>query len=392
VGAAGPAPSHRDQVRLRRVSLVGKLARQIGINATGGSTSVIDAWEVVRTAAATARASLLGAAALQWKLPVDELSVRDGVVHHGSGRSATYGQLARFAAATPPGSVQVKTRESWRVIGQAAPRLDVPPCRSTGSKSLACAGHGCHRALPGERSQGRQGPRLPRDRKPERAENGAARTVEAWYRAPYLAHMTLEPMNCTAQVAHGEVVIWAPNASPVDGPGRGGPGGRRACGPGHGAGAIAGWRLWPAAGGRRCRASGPWRWMQVARRSSSCGRVRKAARMISIDHARGASARVIDDAGQPASFRITSAGDAITPRWIERAIPALASRLELTDKRTAEGLFDLPYAFPSRRMGARGHPQRPSCGVLAFGGAFAQRIPFPRASWTELAHSVSADR
>ena len=62
-----------------------------------------DAWEVVRTAAATARASLLGAASLQWKLPVEELSVEEGVVSHPSGRSASYGELARFAAATPPG-------------------------------------------------------------------------------------------------------------------------------------------------------------------------------------------------------------------------------------------------------------------------------------------------
>lgn len=58
----------------------------------------------------------------------------------------------------------------------------------------------------------------------------------------------------------------------------------------------------------------------------------------------------IDDAGQPASLRTTPAGDAITPRWIESAIPALASRLELPDKTRAEGLFDLPYALPSRRM------------------------------------------
>ena len=50
--------------------LVGKLARELGMNATGGSSSVADAWDVVRVAAATARASLLGAASLQWKLPV----------------------------------------------------------------------------------------------------------------------------------------------------------------------------------------------------------------------------------------------------------------------------------------------------------------------------------
>ena len=38
-----------------------------------------------------------------------------------------------------------------------------------------------------------------------RAEAGAARRVEAVYRAPYLAHATMEPINCTARVADGQV-------------------------------------------------------------------------------------------------------------------------------------------------------------------------------------------
>lgn len=106
--------------------IVGKVARELGINATGGSSSVADAWEVVRIAAATARASLLGAASLQWKLPLEELSAANGVVSHPSGRSLTYGELARTAAATPPGQVRLKERSQWRVIGTPAPRLDVP--------------------------------------------------------------------------------------------------------------------------------------------------------------------------------------------------------------------------------------------------------------------------
>jgi isoquinoline 1-oxidoreductase beta subunit len=106
--------------------VVGKVARELGLNVTGGSSSVADAWDVVRLAAATARASLLGAASLHWKLPLEELHVRDGVVTHPSGRSASYGDLARLASATPPGAVQLKERASWRVIGQPMPRLDVP--------------------------------------------------------------------------------------------------------------------------------------------------------------------------------------------------------------------------------------------------------------------------
>lgn len=99
--------------------LVTKVVRELGINATGGSSSVADAWGVVRIAAATARASPLGAASLQWRLPVEDLRVTDGVVSHASGRPATYGELARPSAATPPGKVELKGRNTWRVVGKA---------------------------------------------------------------------------------------------------------------------------------------------------------------------------------------------------------------------------------------------------------------------------------
>ena len=44
--------------------------------------------------------------------------------------------------------------------------------------------------------------------------NGAARTVEAVYQAPYLAHACMEPMNCTAHVRGKRCEIWAPTQNP----------------------------------------------------------------------------------------------------------------------------------------------------------------------------------
>ena len=45
------------------------------------------------------------------------------------------------------------------------------------------------------------------------------RPIEATYRAPYLAHTTMEPMNCTAQVTRqgdkNGVDVWMPNQSPT---------------------------------------------------------------------------------------------------------------------------------------------------------------------------------
>lgn len=43
---------------------------------------------------------------------------------------------------------------------------------------------------------------------------GAARTIEAEYRAPWLAHTTMEPMNCTVHLAEGRATVWAPTQVP----------------------------------------------------------------------------------------------------------------------------------------------------------------------------------
>jgi isoquinoline 1-oxidoreductase subunit beta len=41
-----------------------------------------------------------------------------------------------------------------------------------------------------------------------------AKTIEAVYEAPYLAHACMEPMNCTAWVRAGEAEVWAPTQAP----------------------------------------------------------------------------------------------------------------------------------------------------------------------------------
>ena len=46
------------------------------------------------------------------------------------------------------------------------------------------------------------------------ASAGADRRIDAIYEAPYLAHATMEPMNCTADVRADRCEIWAPTQNP----------------------------------------------------------------------------------------------------------------------------------------------------------------------------------
>jgi isoquinoline 1-oxidoreductase subunit beta len=48
----------------------------------------------------------------------------------------------------------------------------------------------------------------------DEALKGAARKLEAEYSAPYLAHATLEPMNCTVEFKDGRATVWAPTQVP----------------------------------------------------------------------------------------------------------------------------------------------------------------------------------
>jgi isoquinoline 1-oxidoreductase beta subunit len=43
---------------------------------------------------------------------------------------------------------------------------------------------------------------------------GAVQVIRAEYRAPFLAHATMEPVNCTAQVSGGKVRLWASTQVP----------------------------------------------------------------------------------------------------------------------------------------------------------------------------------
>jgi isoquinoline 1-oxidoreductase subunit beta len=409
--------------------IVGKVARELGVVVTGGSSSVADAWGPVRLAAATARAQLVGAAAAQWGVPAAQISITQGVLA-AAGKTAKLGELAKAAAGIVPGEVKVKDAKDFKLLGTAAARSDVPakvngtaqfgidvrqpnmlfaavrlcpmlggsagafdaakalslpgvervvqlPALGGGTAGLAVIG-----ATSWHAKQGAQAIEVQWQQRPlgalesavieknmqaaavkgggftfhtrgdtDAAEQSATRKLEAMYSAPYLAHATMEPMNCTAQVKDGKVTVWAPTQVPKM---------ARDI-----AAQVAGVpqdavtvhvTLLGGGFGRRLDVDFV---AQAVRVAMDC-----AGRPVQLlysreedtthDFYRPAHAALlrasIDAKGAVTSLRIQSAGDAITPRWFERAFPLLAGPADGPDKTTAEGLFDLPYNFASQHM------------------------------------------
>jgi isoquinoline 1-oxidoreductase beta subunit len=97
----------------------------LGVQVTGGSTSVREAYEKLRKAGAEARARLVAAAARHWSADAATLRTENGTVIGPGGESLTYGQLAEGAAAVPaPADVALKPAGVFAQIGRARPRLD----------------------------------------------------------------------------------------------------------------------------------------------------------------------------------------------------------------------------------------------------------------------------
>ncbi len=114
--------------------------RAWGDMSTGGSRGIRTSQEYLRKAGAAARTMLLQAAADQWKVPVGELSVANGVIAHAaSKRTISYGKVAAAAAKlTPPDPKDIKLKDpkTWTIAGKPLKRLDTAD-KLNGSKLYA---------------------------------------------------------------------------------------------------------------------------------------------------------------------------------------------------------------------------------------------------------------
>lgn len=257
----------------------------LGLQATGGSTSVHGSWEPLRQAGAVVREALAGAAAASLGVARAELRAEKGAfIHDASGRRVGYGECAATAHRYVNEDAQPKAFDKLAIVGHTQQRVDVPakvegsavfgidvsvpnaltavivrcPVFGGSAKSIdveaAKASPGVHSVVPMDEGvavladgywRARQAANLIQaqwnetslstaevrklfaralDRPgligayqgdPKDALRRAERFIDAEFELPYLAHATMEPMNCTADVRDGRCEVWAPTQSPA---------------------------------------------------------------------------------------------------------------------------------------------------------------------------------
>lgn len=182
-----------------------------GIQLTGGSETVRGYYLLLRLAGAQTRQVLLAGAAAQLGMPVGELKTEPGrVVHAGSGRSLSYGQIAATGLLPDPlpqaTEADLKPPAQWRYIGrQDVDRIDVP------SKVDGSALFGIDVDLPDMLHGAVLRPPVPGER-PERIDDSAARAVKGITRIvalPYGVGIIGESTDAVRRAKEALAVTWS---------------------------------------------------------------------------------------------------------------------------------------------------------------------------------------
>ena len=409
-----------------------KIGRALGLQATGGSTSVRDAWEPMRKAGAAARLVLLDAAAQKFGVSAADCEVSQGIItQRGTSASATFAELTAAAASLPlPRDIPLKTSDQFTIIGTAQARIDIPEkidgramfgldARPRGMVYAALAqspvsggtlaklnGHAA-REMPGVRAivelaatsmseaavavvadhywqakkaleatqidwapgangahdtaiqKQRYAARLQTDEGRTYDHTGdveqrfaaAARTIDVEYHAPYLAHATMEPINCTTVVRSDRTAeVWVGNQAP----------------------SVARWVTAKAADldtervvvhtpylgggfGRRGEMDAVMQAVLIAKQLPDTPVQLVWSREEDIQHdlyrpmgaarMRGA----IDGAGKLSAYDAKLVGQSCMYSITARLMPGMESNL-MKDRTAAEGVFDLPYDVDARRV------------------------------------------
>lgn len=112
---------------------MGSVIKLLGLQGTGGSTSMPDSFVKLREAGATARETLKLAASQKAGFPIDQLKTSNGAVQLPNGSEFKYTELAGIAATLDPvKNVPLRDPKAWRLIGKRMERLDIVG-KSTGT-------------------------------------------------------------------------------------------------------------------------------------------------------------------------------------------------------------------------------------------------------------------
>lgn len=114
---------------------LGGSGKLLDLQITGGSTSMRDGFDRLRAAGASAREALKQAAADRLGLSVDRLSTDSGAVVAPDGTRIPYADLAVAAAALEAPQVDPRPASTWKYLGRAMPRPDIP-AKATGTATF----------------------------------------------------------------------------------------------------------------------------------------------------------------------------------------------------------------------------------------------------------------
>ena len=252
-----------------------------GAQMTGGSTAIANSYTQMREAGASARHMLIDAAAAKWELPREQITVKQGILSHPNGLTATFGELSQLAALQPvPVEVNLKDASNFNLIGKPSlsrkdlgksdgtaiftqdfkikglltavvahpPRFGATVASFDGERALALHGVIEVFEIPSgvavladsfwSAKNGRDALDIDWDtssamedgsvelmrRYKEAAKQGgtiakavgdnstgfseAKVVLEAEYEFPFLAHASMEPMNCVAQLSSEGIEMW----------------------------------------------------------------------------------------------------------------------------------------------------------------------------------------
>lgn len=183
----------------------------------------------------------------------------------------------------------------------------------------------------------------------ETALAGAAKRIEAEYRAPYLAHMTMEPMNCTVQFKDNAATVWVSTQVPTIAR--------------HAVGKVLGIQAEKVDVKVMLLGGGFGRRLDVDFIAQAAA-IARAADGLPVQTIWSRAEDTMHDFYRPAcvsrfkagfdgedklvAWWNASAGQAILPKVLERAFGLPVS---LPDKTPSEGAFDQPYEWPNARIG-----------------------------------------